>query len=163
MNTKDAFRSSMDISLFVLMQYVSDLSDDELMRRPAEGCNTLAWQLGHLINSEVGLLSAVCPGKAAELPAGFAEQHSKDKAQSNDPAGFLKRQEYVDLFQKVRAATVKALEEMPEAEFDQPSPEGLRKRFPTVGSVFTLIGVHPMMHAGQFVVVRRQLGKPVLI
>ena len=39
----------------------------------------------------------------------------------------------------------------------------LRRRFPTVGSIFTLIATHPMMHAGQFVVVRRQLGKPIVI
>jgi hypothetical protein len=28
---------------------------------------------------------------------------------------------------------------------------------------FSLIATHPMMHAGQFVVVRRQLGKPILM
>jgi hypothetical protein len=32
-----------------------------------------------------------------------------------------------------------------------------------VGDVFMLIGAHPMMHAGQFVVVRRAAGKPVVI
>ena len=40
---------------------------------------------------------------------------------------------------------------------DAPSPESFREYFPTVGQMFTLIGTHPMMHAGQFVVVRRQL------
>ena len=30
-------------------------------------------------------------------------------------------------------------------------------------NMFTLIATHPMMHAGQFVVVRRQLGKPILM
>ena len=62
MNAKDAIRSTMDLSLTVLNSYVSDLSDADLLRRPAPGCNHLAWQLGHLISSEAGLLNAVCPG-----------------------------------------------------------------------------------------------------
>ena len=163
MNAKDALRSTMDLSLFVLEKYVSDLSDADLLMRPGPGCNHLAWQLGHLIASEVGLLSGICPGKAAELPAGFAEKHDKDKTGSDDPSQFCTKQEYLDLFAKARAATQAALAELPEATLDAPSPERLRSMFPTVASVFTLIGTHPMMHAGQFVVVRRQLGKPVLI
>jgi hypothetical protein len=58
---------------------------------------------------------------------------------------------------------VAALDELPAADLDRPSPEPFRKRFPTVGSMLTLIATHPMMHAGQFVVVRRQLGKPIVI
>jgi hypothetical protein len=116
-----------------------------------------------LINSEVGLISGVCPGQAAELPPGFAEQHAKDKCGVDDPAQFRTKQEYLDLFDQVRAGTLAALERLPEADLDKPSPESLRKRFPTVGAVLNLVATHPMMHAGQFVVVRRQLGKPIVI
>jgi uncharacterized damage-inducible protein DinB len=163
MNAKDALRANMDMGLLVLTTYVSDLSDADLLRRPAPECNHLAWQLGHLITSEANLVNAVCPGKGGELPAGFAEQHARENVGSDDPTKFRTKQEYLDAFQQVRAATIKALEELPEAELDAPSPESFRKRFPTVASIFTLIAGHPLMHAGQFVVVRRQLGKPVLI
>ena len=163
MNTKEALRSSMDMSLHVLKTYISDLSDADLLRRPGDGCNHLAWQLGHLISSEVSLLDSVCPGKGADLPAGFAEQHAKETCQSDDAAAFRTKQEYLDLFEKVRSATLAALESLPDAELDSPSPERMREHFPTVGHMFTLIGTHPMMHAGQFAVVRRQLGKPILM
>jgi hypothetical protein len=156
-------RSAMDMSLFVLNTYLSDLVDADLMRRPSPECNHLAWQLGHLISSEVSLLESVCPGKAAELPEGFAERHSKDNRESDDASQFQTKQEYLDLYQQVRAKTLAALEELPEADLDLPSPEWIREQFPKLGQMFTLIGTHPMMHAGQFVVVRRQLGKPVLI
>ena len=33
---------------------------------------------------------------------------------------------------------------------------------PTYGAMFSLLAGHTMMHAGQFTVVRRKLGKPVL-
>jgi uncharacterized damage-inducible protein DinB len=153
----------MDMGLFVLNTYVSDLSDGDLLKRPAPGCNHLAWQLGHLISSEASLLNSVCPGQGAELPAGFAQQHSKENCQSDDASQFRGKQDYLDLYQRVREATLAALEKLPDAELDAPSPEWIRERFPKVGHVFTLIGNHPMMHAGQFAVVRRQLGKPILI
>jgi hypothetical protein len=163
MNTKDAIRGTMDTSLHVLKAYIGDLTDADLMRRPGPGCNHLAWQLGHLIASESQLVDAIRPGSAAELPAGFAEKHSKDMIGVDDPAKFCTKQQYLDLFDKVRAATKSALAAFPDAELDQPSPENFRKMFPTMGAMFTLIATHPMMHAGQFVPVRRALGKPVVI
>ena len=39
----------------------------------------------------------------------------------------------------------------------------MREYAPTVGAVLNLIGVHDLMHAGQFVPVRRMHGKPIRI
>jgi hypothetical protein len=163
MNTKDTIRETLNISHMVLSSYLKDLSDADLLRRPGPGCNHLAHQLGHLISSECGLLNGIRPDSAPELPAGFKEQHGKEKAGSDNPADFLSKQQYLDLTEKVHAATFAALEAFPDADFDQPAPEGFRKMFPTMGSMFILIATHPMMHAGQFVPVRRALGKPIVI
>ncbi|MFC1758137.1 DinB family protein [Planctomycetota bacterium] len=163
MNTKDALKSTLDMSLHVLNTYISDFSDAELLQRPGSKCNHLAWQLGHLIASEVNLLESICPGKGAALPEGFAEKHSKETTADNDPANFCTKAEYQELFAKVRSATLNALDEIGDEELDGPAPEWIREHFPTVGHLFTLIGSHPMMHAGQFAVVRRQTEKPILM
>ena len=163
MNTRDAIRSTMDLGSMVMKQYLSDLSDAELLIRPGKGCNHIAYQLGHLISSEWGLLEAIAPGSAPELPAGFKQTYEKENAQSDDPQQFCTKQQYLDLFEKLNAATLKALNGTSDADLDQPSPERLRKMFPTVGMIYVLIATHPLMHAGQFVPVRRALGKPVLI
>lgn len=163
MNSKDAIRSSINISSMVLKTYISDLNDADLMRRPGDGCNHLAWQLGHLIASEVELLNQVAGGNGGNLPDGFAEAHSKEKCSSDDASAFHGREEYVELFDQVRAATLSALDAYPESDLDNPAPEHFRSFCPTMGDMFTLIATHPMMHAGQFVVVRRQLGKPILM
>ncbi len=163
MDAKDAIRSSANFSSMVLNSYISDLDDADLMRRPGAGCNHLAWQLGHLISSEVQLLEMVAPGKGAELPEGFAEAHSKDNSQSDDPAAFHTKGEYQALFEKVRSATMAALDACPASDLDNPSPESFRDFCPTVGDMYVLIATHPMMHAGQFVIVRRQLDKPILM
>ena len=57
-------------------------------------------------------------------------------------------------------ALARHLETLPEADLDKPTGWEMA---PTVGALFVLIANHPMMHAGQFVVVRRKLGKPVVI
>ena len=163
LNTKEAIKSSLDISLHVLNTYISDFSDAELLERPGSACNHLAWQLGHLIASEVQLLESICPGKAASLPDGFAEKHSKETTGDNDAANFCTKAEYEELFATVRSATLKALEEIDDEALDAPAPDWIREHFPTVGHMFTLIGTHPMMHAGQFAVVRRQTDKPILM
>lgn len=163
MNAKDAIRSSANLSLMVLKSYVSDLDDSDLMRRPGPGCNHLAWQLGHLISSEVQLLGVAAPGKGASLPDGFADAHGKDQCDNDDPKNFQDKQTYLDLFDKVRESTMATLDNASESDLEKESPEDFRPFCPTIGDMYTLIAVHPMMHAGQFVVVRRALGKPILM
>lgn len=163
MNAKQVISSSMDISLMVLKQYIGDLTDAELLQRPGKGCNHIAWQLGHLISSECGLLDSICPGAAPALPAGFKEKHDKGNSASDKPQDFCTKQQYLELIDSVHAASVTALNALTEADFDKPAPEHLRNFFPTAGQVWVLIATHPLMHAGQFVPVRRALGKPVVI
>lgn len=162
MNSKDAIKAAMELSSMVYKGYLADLDDAEMLQRPAEGCNHFAYQTGHLIASEVGLLESICPGKAAALPDGFAEAHSKDAAASDDAKQFHSRDEYMTLWEDVRASTVAALDGLSDDDLDADSPEHMRNFCPTVGHMFVLIGTHPLMHAGQAVPLRRQTGKPVL-
>ena len=163
MNANEAIRTTMSLSSMVLTSYVNDLTDAELMHRPAPDCNHLAWQLGHLISSECGLLNSIVPGAAPELPVGFEKNHSKENKESNDPKLFCTKAEYLSLQEKVRAATEKALAQQSAEDFDKPSPESWRQMFPRAGDIWCLIATHGLMHAGQFVPVRRALGKPVVI
>jgi hypothetical protein len=163
MQAKEVLKSSADMSMMVFNNYLSDLSDADLMLRPGVGCNHLAWQIGHLIKSETDMLNAIRPGAAPELPVGFAEKHTNETKDIDDPASFCTKQEYMDLLSRVRTASAQVLESMSPSDLDQPAPEQFRQWFPTVGSVYLLIANHPLMHAGQFVPVRRALGKPVLM
>lgn len=163
MSPKDVIRNSMGLSEQILGAYLSDLSDADILTRPVPGMNHIAWQLGHLIASEQGSIEALRPGLSPALPAGFAEAHSKEGAASDDPGHFHKLVEYQELMKAQRAATMKCLEEMPESELDVADAEKLPPYAPTVGALLNMIGVHVLMHSGQFVAVRRMLGKPVTI
>ena len=163
MDVKSAIKETFGISNMVLNSYVGDFTDAELMRRPGPGCNHVAWQLGHLISSECGLMNGIQAGSAPQLPAGFEEKHSKENIGSDNPADFHTKQEYTDLASKVHDAVITLLDAYPEKKLDDPSPEHFRGMFPTMGSMFLLIVTHSMMHAGQIVPLRRALGKPVVI
>jgi hypothetical protein len=162
MNTHQAILASLDLSSRVLNNYIEDLTDEELMHRPP-GCNHLAWQLGHLIVSECGLLEGVSPGSAIQLPEAFAARHSREATSDNDPTHFESRQRYQELMGQVHDATRRTLANFGEEQLDLPGPERMRAICPTVGHVFVLIATHGLMHAGQFVPVRRALGKPIVI
>ena len=164
MNAQQAIQAAADTSAMVMKRYLEDLSDQDLLRRPGEGCNHLAWQLGHLIAAECRLLEMLKPGAAIALPEGFAERHSKETIADDEPSHFHSKAEYLDLFDRARAATAAVLATTTDEELDAPNPnEGFREMFPTVGSMYLLTATHPMMHAGQFVPWRRALGKPVVI
>lgn len=163
MNTHTAIKQTYGFSQMVLNGYLGDLTDEDLMQRAGEGCNTIAWQLGHLISSECSLLNMAAPDTAAELPDGFVEKHSKENAASDDPTHFCTKAEYLELFGKVKAATFAALDNMSEDDLDQPGPEAMRDFCPTVGSLLILISTHVMMHVGQIVPIRRRLDKPVVM
>jgi hypothetical protein len=163
MNARDAIKTALTGTLGTLEWYLSDLSDADLLVRPVPGANHIAWQLGHLIDAERHLLAAYfLAGTYAELPAGFSQQHSKDTAASDSPKGFGTKAQYLDLFRKTREATVAAVAKMSDADLDRPTTGNMAKYAPTLGEMILLQSNHTLMHAGQFTVVRRKVGKPIL-
>lgn len=162
MDARAAFKETMKLTDMVVNAYLGDLSDADLLVRPQPNMNHIAWQLGHLISSEQQMLSMI-GHNAPELPAGFAAAHTKETSTSDDRAKFASKQTYLDLMARMHAAATTALERSSDADLDKPGPKEFAEFAPTVGSVFALIATHPLMHCGQWVAVRRKLGKPVVI
>lgn len=162
MNAHAVLRGALASADSISTSYLNDLSDADLLVRPVPGANHIAWQLGHLIAGENMMIAEACSGSMPALPSGFAEKHSNDTAGSDDRGAFLSKDEYLRHYREQRAATLKALEGLSEADFDHPAPEQFRQYCPTVGAVFNMQATHWLMHAGQWAIVRRKLGhKPL--
>jgi len=159
MNANDAIRHSITGSDKVVSAYLGDLTDAELLARPVPGANHIAWQLGHLIQAEHDLINMVCPNSMPALPEGFKDQYAKEKASVDDPKAFHTKAEYVKLMAEQRAGTLAALAKLPEAELDKDAPEPIRAYCGKVADVFLMQPSHVMMHAGQWAVTRRKLGR----
>lgn len=162
MDARDALKLSINMGSFIANAYLEDLSDEDLMHRPVDGCNHINWQLGHLISAEHQMINAVCPGTMPDLPEGFAEKYTKETATVDDPGTFHTKAELVAAMQQQRAATLAALDQLASDDLDREAPEQMRDYAPNVGAVFEMQGSHYLMHAGQWAVVRRQLGRAPL-
>jgi uncharacterized damage-inducible protein DinB len=159
----DVVRQTLHSTQQLLNWYLSDLSDEDLLVRPVAGANHIAWQMGHLVQSEGHLVREQLPDAAyPELPAGFAEQHGKTTQAQDPPAGFLPKAAYLELFAQARQATIAVVGQLSDADLDRPTVGKMAPFAPTLGGIFLLVAEHALMHAGQFSVVRRKLGKPVL-
>lgn len=163
MNGPEVIKVALSGTQYVLSRFIEDLSDADLLVRPVPNANHIAWQLGHLINSEPDLVRTVVPNaKFPTLPDGFKEQYASATASAEPPKGFLSKQQYLDLFNQVRSATIAAVGQLKDADLDKPTPGPMAPYAPTTGAMLMLVSNHTLMHAGQFSVARRKLGKPVL-
>jgi hypothetical protein len=161
MQAKDAIKTTLTSTQNMVAMYLGDLSDADLLVRPVPKANHIAWQLGHLIKSEHELGQAV-GGKYPELPDGFREQHDAKNAGMDPPKGFGSKADYLGLFNKIREATLANLAKLSDSDLDKPTQGRMAEYAPTHGAVYLMLSNHDMMHAGQFTLVRRKLGKPVL-
>jgi len=160
MNAHDAIKLTIDSATMIGDSYLKDLSDAELLHRPAPGGNHINWQLGHLIASEHQLVKQAAPESARPLPAGFAEKYTRETAKLDDPKAFCSKEELLKAQKEQRAATLAAMSKLSDADFDKPSGMDWA---PTLGALYTAAaGGHWLMHVGQWAVVRRQLGRPPL-
>jgi len=162
MNARDAIKSTYALPESLVRGYLDGLTDADLLVRPVPKANHIAWQLGHLITADREFVEGLCPGLAAPLPAGFEAEHKKETAESDNPKDFCTKDEYLKLYDQMRAAALKMVDTVNESEYEKPSPEKFRSYAPTVASVLMLLPAHWLMHVGQWAVVRRKLGKPPL-
>ena len=71
------------------------------------------------------------------------------------------KEDLLKLYQEQREAALRRLESLNDEDLSTPGPKDM-PYVPTVGSAFELLGCHWLMHAGQWAVIRRQLGRPPL-
>ena len=162
MDSKEVIKTALSTANMITTMYLGDLTDEELMHRPATGCNHIKWQLGHLITSEHKILSSIYPGSMPELPAGFAERYVNEQASVDDPAAFDSKAELMQQYEAQRAGTLALLDKISVSDLSKESPEAMKAYAPTYAAAFLLQDGHWLMHAGQWAVIRRQLGRPPL-
>lgn len=162
MNARDAIKLNINAANQICQNYLADLSDADLLVRPVPGANHIAWQLGHLLVAEREMMEAAYPGSMPPLPAGFAERYTNDTSKLDSASAFHSKSVYLGVAEQLRAATLKTLDKITDADLDKPAPEKLQGWLKTIGELFSMHGTHWLMHGGQWAVVRRKLGKKPL-
>jgi DinB superfamily len=149
-------------SLDMLKMTLDDFSDADMLVRPCPGANHAAWQLGHLIGAETGMINGCAPGTMPELPAGFHEKFKKTTAGNEDASAFPKKGELISLIERTRARSIRWIKSLTEDDLNNVVEAPFKSFAPTWHHVAAIIPNHTSLHTGQFQVIRRKLGKPVL-
>ena len=157
---KDMIRNSAETGTMVMNAYLEDLPEEALFESPGPGMNPLAWQVGHLISTEKDWVEKIKSGSCPTLPEGFDAAHSKETAAPNSFKKVATKAEYLAAWSAQRAATLAVLDTMPDSDLDAPSGIDFA---PTFATMLNMTGIHPLMHAGQIVAMRRKHGLAVKI
>ncbi|HEY1921949.1 MAG TPA: DinB family protein [Tepidisphaeraceae bacterium] len=145
----------------MLDMFLKDFSDAEMLFRPAKTANHATWQMGHLVNSVRNMVSACDPSVA--FPFEDDARFGKSKASIDDPAFFPKKAELLGRFDQAMDIAAAWIAKLSDAQLAQPTPERMHAFAPTVANLAILLASHPFLHLGQFTVMRRALGKPILM
>ncbi|HMO15021.1 MAG TPA: DinB family protein [Pirellulaceae bacterium] len=159
MDAKSVIRLNLETAQMISLGYLSDLSDKEMLHRPDPSCNHINWQFGHLLINDHKMIEGCLAGSLQQLPATFMAKYAKELARSDNPSDFETKAVLLDMYHVQRQGIRDALEKVPADDLDKPGPEMMRSYAPTIGAAFTMVGLHWLMHAGQWAVIRRQLGR----
>jgi hypothetical protein len=160
MKISEFFAESLAGNAGLLKMTLADFTDAELLVRPCEGANHVAWQFGHLIVAEASMVEAAAAGKGGKVPEKYRSIFSKENASSNDLSLFPTKSDLLATFDTVRAASIEWAKGLKEEDLDKPGPEKMRSFIPTIGALARILLEHTALHIGQFQVTRRKLGKP---
>jgi hypothetical protein len=160
MDARAAIKMSLDMADMVSQTYLKDMDDTDLMRRPAEGCNHVNFQIGHIIISENKMMGSVEGCSMPALPEGMEAMYSADNTVSDDAADFMTKDQLMAAFAEQRAVSLATLESLSDEQLD--GETGIHYA-PTIGCLLSLLGSHWLMHCGQWVVVRRLCDKPIVM
>ena len=154
--------SGLEKNLGMLTMTLADFSDADLLARPCPGANHAAWQLGHLANAELFVLKRAILPRHSRLRIRREVLAEDRTATIDDPKYFPNKNQLLDALQSARAATISWVRTLKPEDLEKQTPEKLRSWEPTVGALLGAVPAHVAMHVGQFQVIRRKLGKPVL-
>lgn len=170
MNSKQVIRETLAMADLVAQAYLADLSDGDLLEKPHASCNCINWQIGHLILSEHTHMGRIDPSFMPKLPGKFELIYAKPSSgiidsdsvlsHSASTDQLLDKKTLMDCFHQQRQATLRLLDLQSDESLDAPTGVPYAT---TRAALFHLQGAHWLMHSGQWVIVRRQLGKPVVI
>ena len=148
--------------LQTVLMHLSDFSDADMFVRPCAGANHAAWQMGHLIVAESNIVNGCWPDAVPTVPAEFAAKFGKGTSTIDTPSAFVSKDQIIQAFSTARGNTIAWVKTLHQEDLNKTISGSMAKWVPTIGHLVFALPNHATMHVGQFQVIRRKLGKPVL-
>jgi len=163
MTLSDLLVSTLIQNLGMLSMTVADFSEADMFVRPCPAANHATWMIGHLLVAEANIVDDIAPEKGAKISPALSAMFSKEMATIDDPKQFPAKSELLAHLNEVRQATITWAKEITEADLGKPGPAAMTAFIPTLGAALFILPGHLAMHVGQLQVIRRVLGKPIIM
>lgn len=168
MKTIEAIRWALRMTDEGIAALVEDMRDAPLTRptpgaRGGDGNHPL-WTLGHLAVIE-GSIPEVLLGEPNPV-AHWKPLFAPGTQPVDDPAAYPPFDEVLGTFRRLRAGTLRLLDEVGDEGLDRVPknvPPGFEEAMRTFGQTFLLIALHQMVHYGQIADARRVAGRKPLL
>jgi hypothetical protein len=165
MQTVDLLRFQIQLTKDMTTPLLADMLDAPMEFPTPNGGNHPTWVAGHLTYSESNLIHHVLIGDTNPLIAwkaifGAGSQPTAAAAHYPPLSDLLAQ------WDEVRAHTMRVLDTLSDDDLDKASvspPAGREAVFGTYGKVFSMVGLHPLMHRGQVSDARRAKGRKHLM
>lgn len=140
--------------------FTSDLSDEEYFMPAAEGTNHVAWILGHVAQTEDWMVNLLT-GAERTVSEDLQKLFGGSSECVADAALYPSRKDLDEMFRSNRGRAINAAQTVDDGCWDDAAPEdGLPKEFfPTVGSIWGMMGSHQFWHVGQLTTCRSVMKK----
>ena len=105
-------------------------------------------------------MTAEVTGASKRLPDATHELFKGGSECVTDASRYPSRHEVNDLFTNAQANVLEALQAFPDSKWNDPTSDNFPTDFfPTLGSVWAMMGTHPFWHLGQLTACRVAMGK----
>ena len=160
MNSKNTIKKSLELSMkHTLAAFEGLEAHGTTYPSTNGGCHPL-WTLGHLANSEYGIIRGVMRGEANPL-AGWDELFKGGSTPKDDVSAYPSHEELLKACHEAREATITLLESYSEDDLNQESahtPPGYDVEFGTHRDCFQFTAAHWYMHRGNLADAKRSAG-----
>jgi len=164
MNLNEFAVGALENARWMTTQVIDGLTDEEMMFQPKPGLNHPLWLLGHIAESENGVILSFCKGENL-LPKGWHETFGIGSKPVADATAYPSRDEILGHMAKTHAAALDYVRSLSADDLDRRPPgidrlpERAQALFATIGRCIFGHVTHESSHAGQITMLRRLLGK----
>jgi uncharacterized damage-inducible protein DinB len=151
---------ALETSRRMLHMFVDDLTPEQRLYRICPEANCVDWVVGHLVLTEQRF-HAVFGAASTPLPEGFDKLFARDETAPRQ-VSYGDTSNLMKLFDQQRDITINRVCELKEEELIVPLTNP-HPRFSTLGEAAQFCALHTTLHAGQFSMIRRMLGKPPVV
>lgn len=165
MKTTELLRFQMTMGKEMTAALLADMLDAPLTFPTASGGNHPTWVAGHLVYAESNLIHHILQGNENPLLA-WKSVFGQGTEPMSDAENYPALGELLSKWDEARKYTLEVLATVTDDDLDQPSaspPEGREHLFGTVGKVFSMVAMHPLVHRGQVADARRAAGRQKLM